>query len=189
MHVALAGGATVVQLREKNVSSAELLETAHRVHKLTLAAGVPLIINDRIDIALAVMAEGVHLGQSDLPLHIARKILGPKAIIGVSAKTIDQARAAAVGGADYLGVGAVYGTTTKKDAVSIGLDGFSKIRAVVDLPLVAIGGISHGERARDVMACGADGVAVVGAIFDTEDVEAATQRLVVDIAAARSFTR
>jgi thiamine-phosphate pyrophosphorylase len=183
---ALAGGATVVQLREKKGSSADLVSLATRLLRLTSAHKVPLIINDRIDVALAVGADGVHLGQGDISAAVARRLIGPDMILGVSAKTVEQAQRAVEDGADYLGVGAVYGTATKTDATNIGLDGFSQVRQSVDLPVVAIGGIGLGERARAAMQAGADGVAVVSAVFDSADVQAATQSLVVDVAGSRA---
>jgi thiamine-phosphate pyrophosphorylase len=185
---AVAGGATVVQLREKSLSSADFYSMAKRVKAITTKARVPLIINDRIDIALAVSAEGVHLGQGDIPAAVARRMVGPNMILGVSAKTPKQALQAETDGADYIGVGAVYGTSTKSDAEDIGLEGLARVRAVVDLPIVAIGGITLGDSARAVISVGAQGAAVVSAVFDTEDVEVATRTLAVSIAAAKAMS-
>lgn len=171
----------MIQLREKSGSSSSFLALAKRVHALTHRAGVPLLINDRIDVALAAGAEGVHLGQSDIPTSAARRLLGQGMILGVSAKTVEQAEQAARDGADYLGVGAVYATATKTDATHIGLEGLLAVRRAVDLPIVAIGGIELGERARAVIRAGADGAAVVSALFDTPDVESATRNLASDV--------
>ena len=182
---AIAGGATVIQLREKDVSSAEFLATALAVKELTASAGIPMIINDRIDIALACGADGVHIGQDDMPVATARKLIGAHLILGVSARTVEQAIRAEREGADYLGVGAVYGSNTKNDAVSIGTDGLGRIRAVTDLPIVAIGGISHGDSVRNVVRQRVQGAAVVSAIFDCDDVETATRALAKDIEDAR----
>lgn len=186
--VALRGGATVIQLREKSKSSAEFMQTALRVKALTAAYGVPLVINDRIDIALAVDADGVHLGQRDIPGEVARKLLGPTKILGISAKTIEQANQAIHCGADYIGVGAVYGSHTKTDAVTIGLVGLQAIRAAVNIPIVAIGGITLGPAIHEIMRHGADGAAVVSAVFDTDDIELSTGKLVDDVRYGRNNT-
>ena len=182
---AVAGGATVVQLREKRSSSADFLATALAVKEVTAATGVPLIINDRVDIALACGADGVHLGQDDMPVAVARKLLGAHMILGVSAKTVEQALRAERDGADYLGVGAVFGSSTKSDAVNIGIEGLARVRAVTDLPIVAIGGITNGDSVQSVIRQQVQGAAVVSAIFDSDDVEAATRILAKDIEDAR----
>jgi len=139
---AIDGGCTLVQLREKNASSREFYRSAVSVKKVTDRRGVPLIINDRLDIALASGAAGVHLGQSDLPAAAARRVLGPDKIVGVSASTPAQAEAAQAAGADYLGVGAMFPTGTKTDADIISMEELKKIRAAVSIPIVAIGGIN-----------------------------------------------
>ncbi|GBG70213.1 hypothetical protein CBR_g6345 [Chara braunii] len=140
-------------------------------------AGVPLVINDRIDIALATDADGVHVGQSDMPVSIARKLLGPDKIIGVSAKTPEQAKKAAEEGADYLGSGAVYPTKTKVVTINLGIDGLVKVCQSSSLPVVAIGGIST-ENLAEVMSTGLpSGVAIVSAVFDQPDVADATRKL------------
>ncbi|WP_144797431.1 thiamine phosphate synthase [Halorubrum depositum] len=176
VEAALAGGVDAVQLREKDVPDAERYEVGKRLRGLTADAGVPLIVNDRIDVAAAIDADGVHLGQSDLPVAVAREQLGTEAIVGVSASTVEQARTAADAGADYLGVGAVYGTRTKdvpdaKDG--IGTERVREVAAAVDLPVIGIGGIDA-DNAGVVAAAGAAGVAVVSAITAAEDPEAAT---------------
>ena len=140
---AILGGVTMVQLREKDCSSKEFYETALRIKEITDAYEVPLLINDRVDIALAVDADGVHIGQSDLPVKIARKILGKDKIIGVSARNVAQALEAEQNGADYLGVGAMYATGTKKDAKVTSREELLKIRQAVKIPIVVIGGINQ----------------------------------------------
>jgi thiamine-phosphate pyrophosphorylase len=186
VEAALAGGVDAVQLREKGASDAERHAVGRRVRELTADAGVPLIVNDRIDIAAAVDADGVHLGQSDLPIAVARERLGAGAIVGRSASTVDEARAAANAGADYLGVGAVYGTDSKDvpDARDgIGTDRVRDIAAAVDVPVVGIGGIDAGN-AGAVAAAGAAGVAVVSGITAADDPEAATAAIREAVAAA-----
>eukprot|EP00850_Spirogloea_muscicola_P001566 SM000006S19331 [mRNA] locus=s6:7329:11305:- [translate_table: standard] len=176
---AIAGGATFLQIREKEKDAGEFLKEAEEAVKLARDAGVPLVINDRLDVALACDADGVHIGQSDLPASKAREILGPHKIIGVSAKTAEHALRAWQDGADYLGVGGVFPTSTKANNTTIGLDGLRAVCVSSKLPVVAIGGISK-ENAVDVLAQqppALSGVAVVSAIFDSPDVAAATQEL------------
>ena len=161
---AVAGGVTCVQLREKACGTREFLEEARQVRTVLRGSGVPLIINDRVDIALAVGADGVHLGQQDMPIADARR-LGPASwIIGVSAESVADAVRAEREGADYIGVSPVFATPTKTDtATPLGLEGLRKIRAAVRTPLVAIGGINL-SNAQAVRQAGADGLAVVSAI-------------------------
>ncbi len=176
---AIDGGVDVVQLREKGATARHRYELGLELRELTRAADVPLIVNDRIDIAAAVGADGVHLGDDDLPIAVAREQLGPEAIVGRSVSTPDAAREAERAGADYLGVGAVYGTTSKEttpEQSNVGLDRVRAIRAASDLPFVGIGGVTP-ENAAGVVAAGADGVAVISAITAAEDPEAATRRL------------
>ncbi|HCB91841.1 MAG TPA: thiamine phosphate synthase [Ruminococcaceae bacterium] len=173
---AIDGGCTLVQLREKNASSREFYRSAVSVKKVTDRRGVPLIINDRLDIALASGAAGVHLGQSDLPAAAARRILGPDKIIGVSASTPAQAEAAQAAGADYLGVGAMFPTGTKTDADIISMEELKKIRAAVSIPIVAIGGINL-RTAPLFRGTGIDGFAVVSAILARKDIRAAARGL------------
>ena len=173
---AIDGGCTLVQLREKNASSREFYRSAVSVKKVTDRRGVPLIINDRLDIALASGAAGVHLGQSDLPAAAARRILGPDKIIGVSASTPAQAEAAQAAGADYLGVGAMFPTGTKTDADIISMEELKKIRAAVSIPIVAIGGINL-RTAPLFRGMGIDGFAVVSAILARKDIRAAARGL------------
>lgn len=177
VEAAIAGGVSCVQLREKECSTREFLSEAHRLRKVLCARNIPLIINDRVDIALAVEAEGVHLGQSDMPIQDARRLVGNSMVIGVSAESIDDAIEAEAGGADYIGISPVFTTTTKEDiATPLGLDGIRAIREVVRIPLVAIGGIGQ-DNAQDVMEAGADGVAVVSAIVSAVCPETAARNL------------
>jgi thiamine-phosphate pyrophosphorylase len=138
---------------------------------------VALIINDRVDLAMAVEADGVHLGQEDLPLSVARALLGPQRVIGISAHTLDQAREAEAGGADYLGIGPVFSSTTKQARPALGCESLIQFRRQVRIPIIAIGGISA-LNVRQVMAAKVDGVAVVSAVLSQPDVTAATAELV-----------
>ena len=161
---AIAGGVTCVQLREKACPTREFIAEARLLVELLRGTGIPLIINDRLDVALAVGAEGLHLGQKDMAIADARRIAGPDLVIGVSAESLADARRAEAEGADYIGISPVFATATKKDAATpLGLEGVRQIRNTVRLPLVGIGGIS-GENAAAVIAAGVDGVAVVSAI-------------------------
>ncbi|MFW6436150.1 MAG: thiamine phosphate synthase [Halococcoides sp.] len=182
VEAALEGGLGAVQLREKGQSARDRYHLGRRLRALTEAYGVPLLVNDRVDLALAIDADGVHLGASDLPLPAARDLLGPDAILGRSVSTVADAREAAAKGADYLGVGAVYPTTSKDDVdpadQGIGTDRVAAIDDAVDVPIVAIGGITP-ERAPDVLSSGADAVAVVSAITAADDPETAAERLAV----------
>ncbi|WP_138294534.1 MULTISPECIES: thiamine phosphate synthase [unclassified Clostridium] len=173
---AVQGGCTLVQLREKECTSLEFYQQALRVKAICDAAGVPLIINDRADIAQAVDAAGVHLGQSDLPCKVARRMLGPDKIVGVSAGTLPEALKAAADGADYLGVGAMYATATKQDADVTTMEELKAIRAAVDLPIVIIGGVNETTLPRFAHT-GVDGAAVVSAIIAQKDIAAAARRL------------
>ncbi|MDZ7316918.1 MAG: thiamine phosphate synthase [candidate division KSB1 bacterium] len=174
---AIQGGVTMVQLREKECSTREFLALAEEIHALCRRAGVPLLINDRLDIALAVDAEGVHVGQSDMPAEIARKLLGKDKIIGLSVESVEDALAAQHLPVDYLGVSPIYLTPTKTDLThQLGLEGLRAIRAVSSLPLVGIGGL-HAGNAGDVIRAGADGVAVVSAICAAETPRAAAEEL------------
>lgn len=178
MSEAIRGGAGVVQLREKDLDGGALVELGHRLRRLTREAGVTFIVNDRADVALAVDADGVHLGQTDLPVPVARQLLGPGKIIGVSALTLEQALKARDDGADYLGVGPVFATSTKEDAgAALGLALVSQVARQVGLPQVAIGGIKA-ENVAAVAAAGADGAAVVTAVVAAEDVAGAAVELV-----------
>lgn len=165
---ALRGGVTLLQLREKNRTTREYMSLAEKVHGLTRRYGVPLLIDDRLDVAMAVDAEGVHLGQSDLPIHVARRILGADKIVGATTKTVPQAREAYEQGADYLGVGAIYPTTTKVKTVLTSTDALRDICAAVPIPVNAIGGLNKTNI--DVL-CGIPiaGICVVSAIMKADD--------------------
>ena len=173
---ALAGGVDAVQLREKGTDARERYRLGKRLRELTAEAGVPLVVNDRIDLAAAIDADGVHLGQSDLPAAVAREQLGPNAVVGVSTSTVSEARAAEAAGADYLGVGAVYATGSKDvpdEENGIGIERVTAIVDAVDIPVIGIGGIDA-TNAGAVAAAGAAGVAVISAITGADDPEAAT---------------
>lgn len=171
---AISGGVSIVQLREKNCSSREFLETAISVKKITDRFGVPLIINDRLDICLASDASGVHLGQSDIPCTVARKILGRDKLIGVSCATAEEAAKAQADGADYLGVGAVFPTATKHNTRPVTAERIREIRAAVTLPFVVIGGVNE-QNISSLYGLGINGAAVVSAIAAKPDITAAAR--------------
>ena len=177
LEAALSAGVTLLQYRDKSAETRILYERALKVKALCDKYRVPLIINDRADIAFAVQAAGVHLGQGDLPPLIARRMLGSDAVIGVSAHNAEEALAAEAAGADYLGCGAVYPTGTKKDTSVIGVEGLKAIRAVTKLPFVGIGGVTLANY-RDVLNAGADGAAIVSAILSADDIESTVQKFV-----------
>ncbi len=172
---AVQGGVTCVQLREKTASTRDFVALALALQTLIKPRGVPLVINDRIDVALACGAQGVHLGQSDMPVALARQLLPPEVFIGLSVENLDDVRRAAQQPVDHLGVSPVFATPTKLDTASPwGLGGLHQVRALTDLPLVAIGGIHLGNAA-EVLAAGANGLAVVSAICSADDPRAAAQ--------------
>jgi len=173
---AIIGGCTLVQLREKELSSLDFYKAAAKLRHLTNQYGVPLIINDRIDIALAVGADGVHIGQSDIPAAIARKIIGDDMVLGVSARSVGEAVQAIQDGADCLGVGAMFSTATKEDAEIVTMEDLQRIREAVNVPIVVIGGINK-SNAAIFKAAGVNGLAVVSAIISQKDIEAATKEL------------
>ena len=173
---ALEGGVTLVQYRAKTASSAEMYAEALQLKALCDSFNVPLIINDRLDIAMAVGAAGVHLGQDDLPCAAARRILGEDYIIGVSAHNPAEARAALQSGADYLGCGAVFGTATKADVKKLGTDGLAAICREKGLPIVGIGGVTA-DNYREVRAAGADGAAIVSGILAQPDIRATVEAI------------
>ncbi|MFP4477406.1 MAG: thiamine phosphate synthase [Desulfatibacillaceae bacterium] len=182
---AVAGGATVVQLREKSMDTRDFYELSLRLRTLLDRSGVPLIINDRVDVALACGAAGVHVGQSDLPWKEARRLMGPDAIVGLSVDTVEQAAEAESADVDYLGIGPVFATTTKPDAGEpLGVDGFARYRQVSSRELVAIGAVSH-ENAEAVARAGADGVAVVSALCAAESPRRAAALLAQAVRAGR----
>ncbi|NLG83206.1 MAG: thiamine phosphate synthase [Firmicutes bacterium] len=183
---ALEGGAEVIQLREKTLPTGKMVELAAALKELTQAYGARVIVNDRLDVALAVDADGVHLGQEDMPARIARRLLGPEKLLGVSVSSVEEALRAVEDGADYVGAGAVFPTATKGEAGVIGIEGLRAIAAAVDLPVVAIGGIDR-AKAAEVIAAGAAGVAVVSAVMAAPDPkEAAREILSTVVQAARA---
>ena len=173
---AILGGCTMIQLREKELPSLEFYNQAVAVKQVTYKYHIPLIINDRIDIAMAVQAAGVHIGQHDLPAATVRKVIGENMLLGVSASSIAEAIQAQQDGADYLGVGAMFPTGTKTDAESVSMEELQKIRTAVSLPIVVIGGINKGNAGR-FKPMGIDGLAVVSAIIAQSDIKAAAAEL------------
>lgn len=186
---AVTGGVTCVQLREKLCGTRDFIDQARQLKTLLQPAGIPLIINDRIDVALAVGADGVHLGQQDMAIADARFLAGPAMIIGISAESLEDAIRAERQGADYIGISPVFATATKADAAPpLGLEGVRRIREAVKLPLVGIGGITQGN-AGAVVAAGADGVAVVSAIIASRCPRTAATALRGQVDQARKETR
>lgn len=173
----ILGGVSIVQLREKDCSSLEFYNLAKEVKIITDKYDVPLIINDRIDIAQAINASGVHLGQSDIPCSIARKILPKDMIIGVSAHNLEEGLKAVKDGADYLGCGAVFSTSTKKDVTLLSYEGLKEITSHINIPIVAIGGINE-NNIMNLKGSGIDGIAVVSAILGKDEVKKASEELV-----------
>ncbi|MCX7918310.1 MAG: thiamine phosphate synthase [bacterium] len=185
---AIAGGATIIQLRDKEAGTRMLVEQGKRLRRITRENNVLLIINDRVDIALAVDADGVHLGQDDMAVDTARKLLGYDKIIGVSVSNLEQAIQAEKSGADYLGLSPIYTTSTKPDAgTGLGLTFIRQVRRKVKLPLVAIGGINK-NNVTDVIRAGADIAAVVSAVVSAEDIEQAARDLVKKIKKAKTIS-
>ncbi len=175
---AIRGGVSCIQLREKTCSTGEFIDESLAIRSLLARHEIPLIINDRVDVALAVKADGIHLGQKDMPCSMARQLIPESMIVGISVESLDDAVAAQKDGADYLGVSPIYPTPTKTDtAQALGLEGLRSIRSEVDLPLVGIGGL-NADNAAAVIYNGADGVAVVSAIVAADDPEAATRDLI-----------
>lgn len=176
---ALDGGATVIQLRDKKASTRLLVEEGRALRALTRERGALLIVNDRIDVALAVDADGVHIGQDDdMPIELARQLLGPQRILGISAGNRDEAAAAVAAGADYLSIGPIYSTRAKADAgPAIGTRLVTELATHYSMPLVAIGGITA-QNAGEILQAGAIGVAVITAVVSAEDIAAATRDLV-----------
>ncbi len=173
---AAAGGCTMVQLREKEISSLDFYMLALEMKRITDRYGIPLIINDRIDIALAAGAAGVHIGQKDIPADIARRVIGKEMLLGVSVGSVGEARNAVRAGADYLGVGAMFPTETKPEAGFVSMEELGKIRRAVDVPVVVIGGIGK-ENAMLFKPVGIDGLAVVSAVIAQPDIKKAAAEL------------
>jgi thiamine-phosphate pyrophosphorylase len=183
---ALDGGATVIQLRDKTASTRLLIEEGLALRALTRERGALLIVNDRIDVALAVEADGAHVGQDDMPAELARRLLGPERILGVSAANIGEAEEAVAGGADYLGVGPIFPSLGKADAgPATGVHLLTELAQRYTTPLVAIGGITA-ENAPEVVRAGAAGVAVITAVVYAENITAASRQLRLAIDAART---
>jgi thiamine-phosphate pyrophosphorylase len=177
VQAAVRGGVTMIQLREKSCPTREFIDEANAIRNFLKSANIPLIINDRVDVALAVHADGVHLGQKDMPLATARRIVGSQMVIGISAESLDGAVEAEAGGADYIGVSPVHATPTKTDtAPALGLEGLRGIRRAVKIPLVGIGGL-NAANAGEAIQNGADGIAVVSAIVSADDPEQAAREL------------
>lgn len=173
---AIKGGCTLVQLREKSISSKEFYNIAMKIKKITSHYNIPLIINDRVDLAMAVDAEGVHVGQDDLSAKIVRSIIGREKILGVSASNIAEAIKAEKDGADYLGVGAIFSTKTKTDAKQVSIEELMEIKKRVKIPVVAIGGINI-DNAHEVLKTGIEGLAMVSAILSAKNIEVSTIEL------------
>ena len=173
---AIKGGTTIVQLREKTASTRDFYQLALKVKEITSKYGVPLLINDRIDIAIAIDSDGVHVGQDDMPADVARAIIGDEKILGVSASTVDEAIKAQADGADYIGSGAVFPTSSKDDADSVSKEELKEIVDSVDIPVVAIGGINL-ENASSLKDTGIAGFSVISAIMYAEDSKVASSKL------------
>ncbi len=182
---AISGGTSVIQLRDKKRNKRELLHLAREIAELCHSSNVLFIVNDHLDIALAVECDGLHIGQDDLPIPLVRRVLQVEKLIGVSTRTVDQALKAQAQGADYIAVGSIYTSPTKPDAEVIGPTQLRKIRQVVSLPIVAIGGINR-ENIREVMATGVEAAAVVSAVIRQQNIEQATRLLVKEIEATKS---
>ena len=173
---AILGGVSVVQIREKTAETLEFYNLAIKVKEITTKYNVPLIINDRVDVALAIDADGVHVGQSDMPCDITRKLIGENKILGVSAATIEEAKKAENDGADYIGTGAIFPTTTKDDAPNVTKKDLSDIVKSINIPVVAIGGITI-ENANELKNTGISGLSVVSAIMSADDPKKASEKL------------
>ena len=173
---AIKGGTTVVQIREKEGETLDFYNLALKVKEITSKYNVPLIVNDRIDVALAIKSEGVHIGQTDMPADVARSLIGDEMILGVSASTVKEARKAEKDGADYIGTGAVFPTATKDDAPSITKDDLKEVTGSINIPTVAIGGITL-ENASELAGTGIAGISVVSAIMNSKDPKTASENL------------
>jgi thiamine-phosphate pyrophosphorylase len=185
--LALKGGITMLQLREKQRDIREVIEQGKKLRQLCDEYRVPFIVNDRVDIAIVLEADGIHVGQTDIPAVEVRKLIGNDAIIGVSAGTPTEAKRAMEEGADYLGVGSIYATSTKKDAgAPVGVEWVGEVRNIHDVPIVGIGGI-HAKNASDVIRAGADGIAVVSAIIQHENPEKAARQLLQIVVSAKKI--
>lgn len=177
---ALKGGVTMLQLREKNCDGAEFLEKALKLRKLTRKYGVKLIINDRVDIAILSDADGVHVGQSDIPINFVRKLVGKNKIIGISVRNIEEARLGLEMGADYLGIGAMFATNTKLDAKNVELKVLENIKKEINLPIVVIGGLNL-ENIEQLKSYKLDGYAVISAILAADDIKSECEKWIASI--------
>jgi len=177
--LALEGGATTIQLRMKNAPTRRMVEVGRKLRKLTEEYGALFVVNDRIDVALAVGADGVHLGPEDMPLKMARRI-APELLIGATVHSVKEAIKAQEEGADYIGAGSVYPTSSKENAVVIGLKNLESIVESVSIPVVAIGGI-NAENVRDVLSTGVDGIAIISAILAAENPKEETRKILREI--------
>ncbi len=173
---AIKGGVSVVQIREKTADTLDFYNLALKVKRITTQYNVPLIINDRVDVALAIDADGVHVGQSDMPCDVTRKLVGPDKIVGVSAATIEEAKKAEKDGADYIGTGAVFPTATKDDAPKITKKDLKEIVDSINIPVVAIGGITL-DNAHELTDTGIKGLSVVSAIMSSDDPKKSSEKL------------
>jgi len=181
---AIRGGAEMIQLRDKELPDGPFFREALKLRALTREAGVLFVIDDRVDVALSVGADAIHLGEQDLPLEEARRLVGPKMILGASARTPAGVKKAGEAGADYLGVGAVFATGTKGDATYVGTERITRLRPLVKIPILAIGGITE-DNAGQAIQAGADAVAAIGAVMSAEDIADATARLLHRVRRAR----
>jgi thiamine-phosphate pyrophosphorylase len=189
VRAAIRGGATVVQLRDKRSSTRHLIEFGRALLAVTRPAGVPLIVNDRLDVALAIEAEGLHVGMDDMPVALARRLVGPRLLLGYSPDSVATALQGEREGADYLGIGDVYGTGSKPDAGEpVGLEGLAAAARAVSIPVVAIGGVTVDNTPAAIQA-GAAGVAVISAVMGAKDPEAAARRLRQAVAVGRHAIR
>ena len=173
---AIKGGVTVVQIREKTAETLDFYNLALKVKEITTKYNVPLIINDRVDVALAIDADGVHVGQSDMPCDVTRRLIGEDKILGVSASTVDEAQKAEKDGADYIGTGAVFPTATKDDAPSVTKEELKEVVDSIETPVVAIGGINL-KNAHELIDTGIAGLSVVSAIMSADNPKKASQEL------------
>ena len=178
VELAIAGGATFIQLREKNLSESAFEKEAIAIQGLCRAHGIPFVVNDNVEIAKRMGADGVHVGQSDMEAGNVRALLGPDAILGVSAQTVEQAKLAEARGADYLGVGAVFPTGSKDDAIEVPFETLKAICEAVSIPVVAIGGISE-ENVSELKGSGICGIAVISAIFGKKNIKKSTEELLI----------
>jgi thiamine-phosphate pyrophosphorylase len=182
---AILGGIKFLQYREKNLSPSDSYEIANALRRLTKEAGVTFVINDDVSLALSVDADGVHLGQDDLPLREARKVMGNRSLIGISTHSVQEALAAEKDGADYIGLGPIFSTATKKTRLPLGSDVIREVKSKVRIPIFAVGGISL-ENIEEVLEAGAAGVAVVSAILTSPDIEHTTRAFLNTISAKKA---